>query len=94
MPHQVKADSWRARNARRNKEAGPLEPLIYIGALLSAAGLCGIIWCIVIVARARKAGLDDQALRDKLQKVVSYNLGAFLMSAIGLMMVVVGILLG
>lgn len=71
-----------------------MENLIWIGALVTLLGLAGLIWCILKVQRARKRGLDDAALKAELQKVVALNLGALLLSAIGLMMVVVGILLG
>ena len=70
-----------------------MENLIWIGALVTLLGLAGLIWCILKVQRARKKGLDDAALKAELQKVVALNLGALLLSAIGLMMVVVGILL-
>lgn len=71
-----------------------MDVLIWIGAAISLAGLGGVIACIVITARARRAGLTDAALRDKLKKVVALNLGALMVSAIGLMCVVVGIILG
>lgn len=67
--------------------------LIWIGALVTLLGLVGLIWCIVKVQRARRKGLDDEALKAELQKVVALNLGALLLSAFGLMMVVVGIFL-
>ncbi|MEM9426287.1 MAG: hypothetical protein AAGA06_06255 [Pseudomonadota bacterium] len=70
-----------------------MQALIWIGALVTMAGLVGLIWCILKVQRARKKGLDDEALKAELQKVVALNLGALLLSAFGLMMVVVGILL-
>ncbi len=70
-----------------------MQNLIWIGALVTLLGLAGLIWCILKVQRARKKGLDDAALKAELQKVVALNLGALLLSAIGLMMVVVGILL-
>ena len=70
-----------------------MEYLIWIGALVTLLGLGGLIWCIVKVQRARARGLDDDALKIELQKVVAVNLGALFLSAIGLMMVVVGILL-
>ncbi len=70
-----------------------MENLIWIGALVTLLGLAGLIWCILKVQRARKKGLDGAALKAELQKVVALNLGALLLSAIGLMMVVVGILL-
>ena len=67
--------------------------LIWIGALVTLLGLGGLIWCIVTVRRAQKAGLDDEAMKARLQKVVAINMGALFLSAIGLMMVVVGVLL-
>jgi hypothetical protein len=70
-----------------------MEILIWSGAAITLLGLIGLIWCIVKVSRARKKGLDDDALKAELQKVVALNLGALLLSAFGLMMVVVGIFL-
>ncbi|PWR03471.1 hypothetical protein DKT77_06325 [Meridianimarinicoccus roseus] len=71
-----------------------MDILIWIGAAISLAGLAGIIACIVMTARARGAGLDDAALRARLKQMVTYNLAALMVSAIGLMCVVVGIMLG
>lgn len=70
-----------------------MQYLIWIGAAVTLLGLAGLIWCILKVQKARAKGLDDAALKAELQKVVALNLGALLLSAIGLMMVVVGILL-
>lgn len=71
-----------------------MDVMIWIGAAISAAGLAGILWCIVAVARARRAGLGDAALRLRLQKAVTLNLAALLTSVLGLMLVVLGIVLG
>ena len=68
--------------------------LIWIGALVSLVGIAGLIWCVMIALRARREGLDDAAMKERLQKVVAINMGALFLSAIGLMMVVIGILLG
>ena len=68
--------------------------LIPIGAVITLLGLAGLIWCILRVVRARKSGMNDEALRDVMQKTVALNLGALFLSVIGLMMVVVGLLLG
>ena len=68
--------------------------LIWTGAGVTLLGLAGLVAGIVAVTRARRAGLDDATLRAKLQRVIAWNLGALLLSAIGLMMVVVGIVLG
>ena len=68
--------------------------LIPIGAALSLAGVAGLIWCIVRAVQARRAGLSDADLRARLQGLVALNLGALGVSALGLMLVVIGILLG
>jgi hypothetical protein len=68
--------------------------LIWIGAAVTVAGLALLLWCIMAVATARGAALPDAELRAKLQRAIVLNLGALLISAIGLMMVVVGIVLG
>ncbi|MCF3972402.1 hypothetical protein [Paracoccus salsus] len=70
------------------------EVIIWTGAALTLAGLAALIWCIVTVARARRAGLDDAALRTKMRGVIAVNMGALAASSIGLMMVVLGIFLG
>ena len=71
-----------------------MEVLVWLGAMVSLLGLAGLIWCIVTVWKARNAGLDDAAMRAKLQKVVPLNTGALFLSMLGLMLVVLGILLG
>lgn len=70
-----------------------MEVLVWLGAFVSLLGLAGLIWCIVTIWKARKAGLDDEALRARLQQVVPLNTGALFLSMTGLMLVVVGILL-
>ena len=67
--------------------------LIMIGATLSVTGLIGIIYSIVAVAKAKRAKLEDAVLRERLAKVLPINLGALLVSVIGLMCVIVGIVL-
>ncbi|MBM1813604.1 hypothetical protein [Pseudosulfitobacter pseudonitzschiae] len=68
--------------------------LIWAGAAISLIGLAGLVWCIIRVARAKRAQLDDEAMRAVLQSVVPLNLGALFVSAFGLMLVVLGIFLG
>lgn len=67
--------------------------LIWIGATLSVIGLIGIIYSIVAVTKAKRAKLDDAELRARMSKVLPINLGALLVSVIGLMCVIVGIVL-
>lgn len=70
-----------------------MEILIWVGAALATLGLIGILWCVMVVLNAKRAGLDDDAMKAKLQKIIAWNMGAFLLSALGLMIVVVGIFL-
>lgn len=70
-----------------------MELLIWIGAAISLVGLAGIVGCAVVVARARRQGLDDAAMRARLQQVVIWNSGLLLLSAFGLITVVVGVIL-
>lgn len=71
-----------------------MDIVIGIGAALAVIGLVGIIYSIVLVTRAKRAGLPDAELRARLAAVLPINLGALLVSVIGLMSVVVGVMLG
>lgn len=71
-----------------------MDALIIIGTILSIAGLIGIVASAVIVVRARKAGLDDEAFRARVKKAAPLNFGALMLSVFGLMMVILGISLG
>lgn len=70
-----------------------MDLLIWIGAGLTVLGLVGIVYSIVSVVRARKSGLDDEALRARLGRILPINLGSLLLSVIGLMCVIVGVIL-
>ena len=67
--------------------------LVSIGAVVTLAGLGLLVYCILSVAKARKANLSDEDMRARVQKVVAINLGALFVSTIGLMMVIVGLFL-
>ena len=66
--------------------------LIWIGAAVSLGGIAGLLRCIQLALRARKSGLDGTAMRARLQQIVTFNLAALGVSALGLMLVVMGIL--
>jgi uncharacterized alpha/beta hydrolase family protein len=70
-----------------------MEILILIGSILSILGLVGLFWCIKTVLKAKKNATSDEQLRDSLQKIVPLNMAALFLSAIGLMLVILGILL-
>ncbi len=68
--------------------------LIWIGAWLTLAGVIGLLFCVHRVWRARRAGLDDDALRAVLQRVVALNMAALGLSVLGLACVIMGLVLG
>jgi hypothetical protein len=68
--------------------------VIWLGAGLTLVGVLGLMWCIVLAMRARNSGQSDDQIKAALQRVVALNLGALAISAIGLMAVVIGVILG
>ena len=52
------------------------------GAALSLLGLVVLVWCILKVTRAKRAQLDDEAMRAVLQSALPLNLGALFLSVI------------
>jgi hypothetical protein len=71
-----------------------MQGLVWAGALVSLIGVAGLVYCVMRALRVRRAGLGDEAMRAELQRVVVVNMAALAVSAIGLMLVVLGILLG
>ncbi|MBT8476244.1 MAG: hypothetical protein KJO78_12310 [Alphaproteobacteria bacterium] len=70
-----------------------MQAIVWIGAGITVLGVAMLGWCAVSAARARSAGLDDDALRARLQKIVALNLGGLAVSGIGLMVVIVALFL-
>lgn len=70
-----------------------IELMIWGGAALSLVGVAGLVWCIVLAFKARKSGLPDDQIRQRLQKVVAINLAALAVSFVGLMLVLIGVIL-
>jgi cytosine/uracil/thiamine/allantoin permease len=67
--------------------------LIWAGALVTMAGVIGLMACVIWVVRLRRSGVSEDQQRAGMQRVVAYNMGALFASTIGLMMVVMGIFL-
>jgi hypothetical protein len=70
-----------------------MEMIVWIGAALTLAGVGMLVWCIVSVAKAKRAGLTEDALKVRLQKIVALNLAALGVSGLGLATVILGIVL-
>mgnify|MGYP000037917629 FL=1 len=67
--------------------------LIIPGVIVTFIGLGLLFYTILRIIRAKKQGLSDDEMQVNLQSAVAWNLGAMGCSAIGLMMVVIGIML-
>ena len=67
--------------------------LIIPGVIMTFIGLGLLFYTILRIMRAKKQGLSDDEMQVNLQSAVAWNLGAMGCSAIGLMMVVIGIML-
>ncbi|NKX44857.1 hypothetical protein [Roseicyclus persicicus] len=67
--------------------------LVYVGTGLALMGLLALGYCIWAAVSAKRAGLPDPELRARLQRIVTINMGALLLSVIGLMCVVLGVFL-
>jgi len=70
-----------------------MELLILVGAVISVIGLVGIIYSILKGRSAKRDSTSDEELRAKIQSILPLNLGAFLVSVLGLMCVVIGVIL-
>jgi hypothetical protein len=70
-----------------------MEWLVWTGTALAVAGLLALGYCIVAAVAAKRAGLPDPELRSRLARIVSINMGALLLSVLGLMSVVIGVFL-
>lgn len=70
-----------------------MEMLIWGGAVLTMAGVLGLLWCILLAMRARKSGLPDDQIKAQLQRAVILNLAALALSGLGLIVVIAGVIL-
>lgn len=67
--------------------------LVWGGAALTILGLVGVLLSVYFVVSARRAGLSDEALREKLSRILPLNIGALFLAVLGLMTVIVGVFL-
>jgi hypothetical protein len=67
--------------------------VIWGGALVALLGVLGLLGSGVAAMRARGAGLEDTALRARLQRILIWNMAALAVAMLGMMSVVVGLFL-
>lgn len=71
-----------------------MDILIWSGAAISLAGIATLFYCIFRVVQAKRAGLSDSELKSRLKPIVAINIAALMVSALGLICVILGIILG
>jgi hypothetical protein len=71
-----------------------MEYMVWGGAGLTLIGVAGLLWCVVLGVRAKRSGMPDAEVKAQLQRVIALNLGALAISALGLMAVIFGVILG
>ncbi|WP_435168137.1 hypothetical protein [Falsirhodobacter sp. 1013] len=74
-------------------EGVAMEWLVWIGAVLCLGGIVGLARCIQLALRARNEGLEGPALQERFRKLTLLNTASLGVSALGLMMVVAGVIL-
>ena len=70
-----------------------MQYLVWIGTTISLLGLAGLVYCILEALRAKRARLDDAAMRTRLARLTTWNLGALMLSSFGLIVVITGLFL-
>jgi hypothetical protein len=92
MPQDALLIFYKTSKRASSKESA-MDNMIYAGIVITAIGLIGLIYCILKAFKARKAELKGAELTAHLKRLVAVNLASFFLSAIGLALVIVGILL-
>ena len=67
--------------------------MIITGAIITILGLLGLFYCILKAFKAKRTGLKGQELANQLKELVLVNLVSLFLSAIGLGLVIFGILI-
>ena len=67
--------------------------LVATGLVLALAGLAGVLWCIRMAARLKRAPMSDDAVRAELGRLVFAHTAAIGSAFIGLGLLTVGLLL-
>jgi len=70
------------------------ELLIWIGAVVTLAGVAGLMATAYGAFKLRQSDLSDEEMRRALQSAVARNMAALFTAVFGLMMVIIGIALG
>lgn len=71
-----------------------MQVMLWIGVILTLAGVLGLGYCVLRVLKAKRAGLAPEAFRAEMQRVILINVAVIGLSFVGLMLVILGLMLG
>jgi hypothetical protein len=67
--------------------------MVFLGVIVVAAGLVGLGYCVQQGFAIRRSGLPPETANARLQRLVAVNLGSVALAALGLALVVIGLML-
>jgi hypothetical protein len=70
-----------------------MQALSLLGLVLTIVGLGGLGWCIAQGLKIRRAGLPPAEIHARLHRMLAINIGSVGLAALGLAMLVAGLLL-
>lgn len=70
-----------------------MQAVIWGGAVVTLAGVAGLLWSVRLSMAVRAQGLQGEASTAALTRVMIWNMAALGVAAVGLMLVVAGIIL-
>ena len=70
-----------------------LDWLAYLGGLLAAAGLAGVVYCLLAALRIRGSAASDAEMRHRLGKLIPINLAAVMTAIVGIVVAAAGLIL-
>ena len=71
----------------------PMHPFALLGLFLTVTGLAGLGYCVLQGIRMRGKNLPLEEIHARLHRLIAVNLGSIALSALGLGVLVLGILL-
>jgi hypothetical protein len=70
-----------------------MQNLALLGLVLTIAGLAGLGWCILQGLRIRRSPLRPEEIYARLHQLLTVNLGSVAVAALGLAILIAGLLL-
>jgi hypothetical protein len=70
-----------------------MQNLAPLGLIVTLAGLCGLGYCILQGLKIRRASLPPAEIHARLHRLLAINLGSVALAALGLAIVLAGLML-